>query len=85
MDNIPESFSPYSIDTLYEALTMVANSNLFDETITKSIIETRDCLMLYTKDEESLKMLNKKLSMLRMEEAIFERITKYKKRMGSRS
>ena len=28
MGNIPESFLPYSIDTLYEALTMVANSGL---------------------------------------------------------
>jgi len=47
MSNIPESFLPSSKDVLNEALTMVANSHLYDEKITKSIIGTRNCLLFY--------------------------------------
>lgn len=55
MGGIPESFLPYSVDDLNEALTMVANSHVYDRKITDAIIGTRNFLSLYLNDEEALR------------------------------
>ena len=75
---IPESFLPYPIDVLNKALTIIANNNAYKE-ISKDIIGTRNCLMYYTKDEDALQFLKKKLSMPGIEEAMLPAFSKYKK------
>ena len=76
--SIPESYLPYPIDVLNEALTMIANSHMYGE-ISKDIIGTRNCLAYYSQDEEALQDLKKKLSIPGIEKTILFTISRYKK------
>lgn len=83
MSHIPESFLPYSIDVLNEALTIVANIVVSDDKkMAKAIIVTRNCLSFYSDDEEGYHMLSKMLSMPGMVKAMAERVKRNKDYWG---
>ena|SRR4030042_5903937 len=82
---IPESYLPYPKDVLYEALTMVANSNLYGESSKEDIIGTRNCLIHYVKDEAALQDFFKTMSIVtipKMEEIMLIRLQRYKNNWG---
>lgn len=79
MGIIPESFLPYSVHTIWDALTVVANSGLYDEKQSLLIMKQREFLTFYVKDEEAYQFLSKALSKPRIVEAIAKSVKINKK------
>jgi hypothetical protein len=81
LSSIPESFLPYPVDVLEEALNIVAKSywgegdRKYSDTIKQSI----GSLLYYKKDEEALQNASENFSSPKMREVMLIYIANYKK------
>jgi len=79
--NIPESFLPYSIDDLNEAITIIANhyNDIGDQESAELVYKSIDSLLFYKKDDDAFRQASKNMSNSETKEIILTRITNFKK------
>lgn len=79
--NIPESFLPYSLDDLNEAITIIANhyNDIGDQESAELVYKSIGSLLFYKKDDDAFQQASKNMSDPKIREVMLIRITNFKK------
>ena len=79
--NIPESFLPYPLDDLNEAITIMANhyNDVGDQEFAELVYKSIGSLSFYKKDDYAFGQASENMSNSEIRETMLIRISKYKK------